>query len=99
VLPWLLLAAALGGQPARPEALGFQHFYKCPSDADVTHLGDTKTPQACRTACEAHLNGAGCWWLDGTGGFPRECRLCRTKSPNKQTWPNDWAIPPAPHIS
>jgi hypothetical protein len=75
-----------------PAALGFQHFYKCPSDADVDRLGDTVTPDACLAACEARAGAAGCWWLDGTGGFPRECRVCRTMQPTRQSWPNDWAL-------
>lgn len=36
---------------------------------------------------------AGCWWLDGTEGFPRQCRICRTLSPVKRHWSNDGALP------
>lgn len=88
----LLLGAILAAVPVPPTALGFQQFYKCPSDADVLRLGDTGTPAACLAACEAHPNAAGCWWLDGTNGFARECRLCRTMSPMKKVWPNDWGV-------
>jgi hypothetical protein len=79
--------------PASPEALGFTHFLKCPSDRDVTVLGDTKSPAACLAVCRKQPHVAGCWWLDGTGGFRRECRVCRTLSPVKEHWPNDWGIP------
>lgn len=88
----LLLGATFSTASLPPTALGFRQFYKCPSDADVLHLGDTGTPAACLIACESHPNGAGCWWLDGTNGFPRECRLCRTLSPVKKVWPNDWGV-------
>jgi hypothetical protein len=82
-----------------PESLGFAHFYKCPSDADVTHLGDTITAKNCLAACEAQPTARGCWWLDGTGGFPRECRVCRTLEPDKMQWRNDWARPLSPLTS
>lgn len=71
-------------------SLGFHHFYKCPDDSDVTVLGDTETMSACWDACQTE-GGAGCWFLDGTGGFARECRVCRTLVPVKETWSNDWA--------
>jgi hypothetical protein len=81
-------------QPTQaPASLGFHHFYKCPADADVDVLGDTVTPKACLTACLTRDNAAGCWWLDGTGGFPRQCRVCRTFSPRQMYWANDWALP------
>lgn len=92
----LLLIASIAAAPTAPQALGFRHFFKCPSDADVTRLGDTTTPAACLAACETHSGAAGCWWLDGTGGFARECRVCRTMEPAKRRWPNDWAIPMSP---
>ncbi len=84
---------------ASPEALGFLHFYKCPSDADVDRLGDTGTAANCLAACQARPQAAGCWWLDGTGGFPRECRVCRTLPPTKLDWRNDWALPMSPGTS
>jgi hypothetical protein len=89
--------AAPSAQPPHstesPQALGFAHLYKCPSDRDVDRLGDTVTPQARLEACEQHGHAAGCWWLDGTGGFPRQCRVCRTLTPQRMHWPNDWALP------
>jgi hypothetical protein len=85
--------------PDTPEALGFAHFFKCPSDADVDILGDTITAKACLAACQTHSHAAGCWWLDGTGGFRRECRLCRTQPPTKMQWQNDWALPLSPYTS
>jgi len=85
--------------PVAPEALGFMHFYKCPSDADVDRLGDTGTAEACLAACSARRHAVACWWLDGTGGFPRQCRVCRTMRPSKQAWPNDWAVPFSAYMS
>jgi hypothetical protein len=76
-----------------PAALGFQQFYKCPDGPDVDRIGDTKTAGACLAACEARKNAAGCWWLDGTGRFPRQCRVCRTREPVKNRFRNDWALP------
>lgn len=87
------MGAGSGGKPQSPEAYGFRHYFKCPSDADVFHIGDTVTPQACLAACQSMQHVAGCWWLDGTGGFPRECRACKTLAPRKEVWPNDWATP------
>ena len=87
------MGAEVGTEPQSPEAFGFRHFYKCPNDADVLRIGDTITPQACLKACETHARAAGCWWLDGTGGFPRQCRVCKTLTPWKKHWPNDWATP------
>jgi hypothetical protein len=95
-LPLIANAAAA---PDSPEAHGFVHFYKCPSGRDVERLGDTGTSAACLSACQAHGPAAGCWWLDGTGGFPRQCRVCRVLSPVKRQWPNDWALPLAAFIS
>ncbi len=83
--------AAGCAQPATPQALGFNRFYKC--IGDVESLGDTVTPRACLAACEQHGHVAGCWWLDGSGGFPRQCRVCRSLTPKKMFWPNDWALP------
>jgi len=37
-------------------------------------------------------SAAGCWWLDGTGGFARECRVCTDKAPEKSAYANDWAF-------
>jgi hypothetical protein len=85
--------------PLPPEVFGFEHKYKCPFDFDVLRLGDTKTPEACLKACEQHPGAAGCWWLDGTGGFPRSCRLCRTMAPKKNHFKNDWAQPMSIFIS
>lgn len=87
------MGAEVGTEPQSPEAFGFRHFYKCPNDADVLRIGDTVTPQACLKACENQARAAGCWWLDGTGGFPRQCRVCKTLTPWKNRWPNDWATP------
>jgi hypothetical protein len=85
-------AAPLTDPDAATEAvtLGFKQYWKCPDDTDVTVLGDTATMTACWSACEKE-GGAGCWFLDGTGGFARECRVCRTLVPVKETWSNDWA--------
>jgi hypothetical protein len=98
-----MAVAVWGGASARerhksPQALGFMEFYKCPN-SEVARLGDTKTPEACIAACEAHTPAAGCWWLDGTGGFPRECRVCLTMEPQKMTWPNDWGLPMSRPVS
>jgi hypothetical protein len=71
-------------------SFGFKQYWKCPDDSDVTVLGDTKSLQACWSACQAQ-GGAGCWFLDGTGGFARECRVCRTLVPVQESWANDWA--------
>jgi hypothetical protein len=79
-------------QDQGPAFLGFHHFYKCPSDADVDVIGDTVTPKACLAACMTSDMAAGCWWLDGTGGFPRQCRICKTFAPRKMSWSNDWAL-------
>jgi hypothetical protein len=87
------IGAEVSNEPQSPEALGFKHYYKCPNDADVLRIGDTVTPQACLQACENQPRAAGCWWLDGTGGFPRQCRVCKTLTPRKKVWPNDWATP------
>lgn len=76
-----------------PAALGFQQFYKCPDGSDVDPIGDTITAGACLAACQARKNAAGCWWLDGTGPFPRQCRVCRTREPVKNHFRNDWALP------
>jgi hypothetical protein len=95
----LLLTVPAFAQPAGPGALGFNRFYKCPSDRDTLRLGDTVTPQACLQACRAHGPAAGCWWLDGSGGFPRACRLCRTLAPQREEWRNDWALPLSPLVS
>jgi hypothetical protein len=79
--------------PSVSKKYGFQQFYKCPSDADVIPLGNQGTMGACLTACQATKGAAGCWYLDGTGGFPHDCRACRTMTPVKMTWANDWARP------
>jgi hypothetical protein len=59
-----------------PAALGFQHFFKCMKGGDNVDIGDTVTVKACLDACKK-AGAAGCWWLDGTGGFPRTCNLCK----------------------
>ncbi len=87
---WCVLASA---QIASPADQGFIHFFKCPSDSDTTRIGDTQTAAACLRVCQSQAHAAGCWWLDGTGGFPRECRVCRTRQPQKDIWNNDWAMP------
>jgi hypothetical protein len=86
-------SAAPAAAVASPAALGFAQYYKCPSDADAIRLGDTVTPDACLNACNQQGQAAGCWWLDGTGGFGRECRVCKTLTPAKGHWANDWAMP------
>ncbi len=86
-------AATSSAQTASPADLGFIHFFKCPSDRDTTRVGDTVTPDACLRVCQSHPGAVGCWWLDGTGGFPRECRICRTLEPTKNQFHNDWAMP------
>ncbi len=91
--------AAAPAPKASPQGLGFQQFYKCPSDRDVDRVGDTITPQACLAACSARPNATACWWLDGTGGFPRQCRVCRTQAPIRQRFPNDWAMPLKDNVS
>ena len=93
------ISFCLAQQPRAPEALGFMRYYKCPSDKDVDRLGDTGTAEACLAACAARSHGVGCWWLDGTGGFPKQCRICRTMQPSKQDWPNDWALPFSTYMS
>ena len=79
-----------------PVSLGFEQFYKCPNTQaldDVLDLGDTLTPSACLSACKKQNTVAGCWWLDGSGGAPRDCRVCKTLAPVKMSYQNDWAIP------
>jgi hypothetical protein len=84
--------AGLAASPDDPVKLGFQRYYKCPDGRDVTRLGDTGTASACLAACLKEPGAAGCWWLDGSNGFPRQCRVCRTQSPVREIWPNDWGI-------
>jgi hypothetical protein len=74
-----------------PGALGFQQYFKCMKDGDAVGLGDTVTAKGCLDACKK-AGGAGCWWLDGTGGFPRGCNLCSIQPPQKGSWSNDWGI-------
>jgi TPR repeat protein/S1-C subfamily serine protease len=79
-----------------PAPLGFEQFYKCPNTKaldDVRDLGDTVTPGACLSACKKQDAAAGCWWLDGSGGLPRDCRVCKTLAPVRMSYQNDWAIP------
>jgi len=79
-----------------PASVGFEQFYKCPNTKaldDVVDLGDTRTPSACLSACKKQDTAAGCWWLDGSGGLPRGCRVCKTLAPVKMSYQYDWAIP------
>jgi len=80
-----------GPNPATATFTGFKQFWKCPDDNDVQKLGDKGSQDACLTACRAQPLAAGCWYLDGTGGFPRDCRICLTKQPVKETYGNDFA--------
>jgi hypothetical protein len=73
--------------------LGFQQYYKCGDDNDVKSLGEKGSMGACMAACQAEPQAAGCWYLDGTGGFARDCRVCLTLTPVQMTWANDWARP------
>jgi hypothetical protein len=94
----LVAAALILVAQQSPASLGFQQFYKCPSDADTIRLGDPGTAANCLNECSAR-GGAGCWYLDGTGGFARDCRVCRTLAPAKFFYPNDWAMPIEADIS
>lgn len=91
------LAAAEPPDAPSPAAVGFRRYFKC-IDFDAISLGDTETAKGCLAACSAVPHAAGCWWLDGTGSFPRECRICRTHPPVPFLYPNDWAQPLAPKI-
>ncbi|MGE3623222.1 MAG: hypothetical protein AB7H77_05050 [Bdellovibrionales bacterium] len=75
---------------SEPAALGFQQYFKCTGQA--VPIGDTGTPNACLASCRALPNVMGCWWLDGTGGFGRECRVCTDKAPEKDSFANDWGL-------
>lgn len=78
-----------------PASSGFEHFYKCTGikrPEDVVDLGDTHTPASCLAACKRQDMAAGCWWQDGSGGLPRDCRVCKTLAPVKMSYENDWAI-------
>jgi hypothetical protein len=70
--------------------LGFEQYWKCPDDRDVKVLGEKANMDECLSACQAE-GGAGCWYLDGSGGFPHDCRVCQTLAPVKETYANDWA--------
>src|SRR5579863_2689064 len=72
----------------------FQQYWKCP--ANETSLGNKGSEPACLAACEAEPNAVGCWYLDGTGGFPQDCRICLGTPPLKETFSNDFAAPLAP---
>ncbi|HVY48087.1 MAG TPA: hypothetical protein VHB21_19500 [Minicystis sp.] len=78
---------AVAGAPAAKKFSGFQQFYKC--SADAPSLGDKPTKEACLAACQTDATATGCWYLDGTGGFPRDCRVCHAPM-TKQQYANDW---------
>jgi hypothetical protein len=77
-------------QSETPVKLGFHQFNKCHGEAKG--LGDTKTAATCLAACTKQPEAKGCWWLDGSGGFDRECRICLDGSPSRDIFPNDWGI-------
>lgn len=80
-------------RPASPGLLGFKRYFRCPLDGTTRSVGDTKTSSACLAECYLHPEATGCWWLDGTGGFPRDCRICLSGTPRRWRYGNDWALP------
>ncbi|HEY8042178.1 MAG TPA: hypothetical protein VIF15_20380 [Polyangiaceae bacterium] len=82
--------------PSGGMVLGFTQFSKCAEGDRVTSLGDRGSMGACLTACEQQPQAAGCWYLDGSGGFPRGCRVCRGLAPVMHAFASDWAKPLAP---
>jgi len=87
------ISIASAAKSPSAQSLGFQQYYKCASEDDVIHLGDTATAAACLYECRKQDEAAGCWWIDGTGGVQRECRACRTLVPETGSVSNDWAMP------
>ena len=78
-----------------PAAVGFIHYFKCGNhdSSEANSLGDPGSAKACLDACRAAGVGFGCWYLDGTDGFPRDCRVCTLQAPAYGGWSNDWAQP------
>jgi len=95
--------AASAAPPAVPSPglLGFKRYFRCPFDGRTENLGDMKTASACLAECYLHPEATGCWWLDGSGGFARSCRICLHGTPRRWRFGNDWALPllAAPPIS
>lgn len=87
-----------GPDPVDPASLGFQNYYLCAFGPDVVDIGKRANAQeclvACQTASQKLLNGTAkaCWWLDGSGGVPTDCRLCKSIDPVKDIFFNNWAI-------
>jgi hypothetical protein len=83
-------ASCNSGAACERSFAGFQQYWKCPG-MGVVSLGDTGSEDACLSACEAQPEALGCWYLNGTGGFPRDCRICVDTPPIKETFANDFA--------
>jgi hypothetical protein len=77
-----------------PSGAGFQQYFKC--EGSEASLGDQGAATACLASCKAYgaANGNvfGCWYLDGTNGYARDCRICSTAAPAKDVYPNDWGL-------
>jgi len=74
-----------------PALWGFEQYFRCAADADVTSIGDRGSASECLAACKSQPKALGCWYLDGTGGIGRDCRVCRTTRSERNTAANDWA--------
>ena len=85
-----------GPEPADPATLGFQNYYMCAFTPDVVDIGKRANAQECLTACETASKqlligtAKACWWLDGSGGVPQDCRLCKSIDPVKDVFFNNW---------
>jgi hypothetical protein len=67
---------------------GFKQGWKC---GDPVNLGDQGSQEACLQACEKQDHPSGCWYLDGTGGFIRDCNYCKSNRTVYGGYQNDWA--------
>lgn len=85
------MAASAAPCTSTKQFSGFSQFYKCHGDGDVLSLGDRGAKEDCLDACKREPKAAGCWYLDGSGGYPRDCRVCVTMQPVKDSFANDWA--------
>jgi hypothetical protein len=82
-------SGAIGNAECSVTFSGFVQYQKCMGQA--TSLGDLGSQDACLAACKADTRAFGCWYLDGTGGFSRDCRICTDAAPSTGTFANDWA--------
>ncbi len=93
-----MLGGCSGEKDVDPTTLGFKQYYKCASDADTVTIGKRADARACLAACKTVSsslldgNARACWYLDGSAGVPRDCRLCKATAPVEDDFLNNWTV-------